>query len=126
MPSRLKEQLERLGRGQGISRVTSGSPVDLILRPTADWSRIRTIDAIRALARRGLTLLRAKRAIEAMLENGEVALEVPTVEDLPTLVRDLGAAGVEVTRIATDPVDVRSLRLSLDLSQEQFARRFNL
>jgi DNA-binding transcriptional regulator YiaG len=79
-----------------------------------------------ALARRGLTLLRAKRAIEAMLESGEVALEVPTVEDLPTLVRDLGAAGVEVTRIATDPVDVRSLRLSLGLSQEQFARRFNL
>ena len=79
-----------------------------------------------ALARRGLTLLRAKRAIEAMLENGEVALEVPTVEDLPNLVRDLGAAGVEVARIATDPVDVRSLRLSLGLSQEQFARRFNL
>ncbi len=79
-----------------------------------------------ALARRGLTLLRAKRAIEAMLENGEVALEVPTVEDLRTLVRDLGAAGVEVSRIATDPVDVRSLRLSLGMSQEQFARRFNL
>jgi DNA-binding transcriptional regulator YiaG len=79
-----------------------------------------------ALARRGMTLLRAKRAIEAMLDEGEVAVEAPTVEDFAALVRDLRKAGVDAARIATDPVDVRSLRLRLGLSQEQFARRFNL
>jgi putative transcriptional regulator len=38
----------------------------------------------------------------------------------------LRRAGVEAVKIATDPVDVRSLRLGLGMSQEQFARRFNL
>jgi DNA-binding transcriptional regulator YiaG len=73
-----------------------------------------------------MTLLRAKRAIEAMLDDGETAVEVPTVEDLAVLLRDLRKAGLEAARIAADPVDVRSLRLSLGMSQEQFARRFNL
>jgi putative transcriptional regulator len=71
-------------------------------------------------------MLRAKRAVEAMLDDGEVAVAVPTVEDLATLAGELRKAGVEVARIATDPVDVRALRLNLGLSQEQFARRYNL
>jgi putative transcriptional regulator len=79
-----------------------------------------------ALARRGMTLLRAKRAIEAMLEDGEVVVEAPTVEDFEALARDLRKAGVDAAKIATGPVDVRSLRLRLGMSQEQFARRFNL
>ena len=79
-----------------------------------------------ALARRGMTMLRAKRAIELMLDDGEVAVEVPTVESVPTLASDLRKAGLEVATIATGPVDVRALRLSLGLSQEQLARRYNL
>ena len=79
-----------------------------------------------ALARRGMTLLRAKRAVEAMLDDGEITVGVPTVEDYATLAGELRKAGVEVRRIATDPVDVRALRLSLGMSQEQFARRYNL
>jgi len=79
-----------------------------------------------ALARRGMTMLRAKRAIEAMLEDGEVAVDVPTVEDVGVLARELRRAGIKVARIATAPVDVRALRISLGLSQEQFARRYNL
>ncbi len=126
MQSAFKERLERLGRVWGVDRVASGSPVDLVLRPGPDRAKIKTIDATMALARRGLTMLRAKRTIEAMLEDGEVAVEVPTVEDWTTLARDLRKAGVEAARIATDPVDVRSLRLRLGMSQEQFARRFNL
>jgi DNA-binding transcriptional regulator YiaG len=79
-----------------------------------------------ALARRGMTMLRAKRAIESMLDDGEVAIEVPTVGSVPVLFSELRKAGVEAARIATGPVDVRVLRLSLGLSQEQFARRHNL
>jgi putative transcriptional regulator len=126
MSSRLKERLGRLGRVRGVDRVASGSPVDLVLRPGPDRARIKTIDATLALARRGMTMLRAKRAIEAMLDDGEVAVEVPTVEDLDALTRDLRNAGIEAARIVSGPVDVRSLRLSLGMSQEQFARRFNL
>lgn len=87
---------------------------------------MRTIDATKALARRGMTMLRAKRAIEAMLDDGEVAVEVPMVEDLGVLARELRRAGIKVARIATGAVDVRALRVSLGLSQEQFARRYNL
>jgi putative transcriptional regulator len=97
-----------------------------VLRSGRDRGKIKTIDATMALARRGMTMLRAKRAIEAMLEDGEVAVEVPTVEELSTLARDLANAGIEATRIVSGPVDVRSLRLRLGMSQEQFARRFNL
>jgi DNA-binding transcriptional regulator YiaG len=79
-----------------------------------------------ALARRGMTMLRAKRAVESMLDDGEVAIEVPTVESVPVLFGELRKAGVDVARIAAGPVDVRALRLSLGLSQEQFARRYNL
>src|SRR5262245_19350648 len=126
MSSKLKERLERLGRVRDVDRVASGSPVDLVLRPGPDRAKIKRIDATMALARRGMTMLRAKRAIEAMLDDGEVVVEVPTVEDFAALARDLSKAGVQAARIATDPVDVRSLRVSLGMSQEQFARRFNL
>jgi putative transcriptional regulator len=98
MSSRLKERLERLGPVRGVDRVASGSPVDLVLRAGPDRAKIKTIDATMALARRGMTLLRAKRAIEAMLADGEVAVGVPTVEDWAALARDLTKAGVETAR----------------------------
>jgi putative transcriptional regulator len=97
-----------------------------VLRPGPEGAKIKTIDATMALARRGMTMLRAKRAIEAMLDDGEVAVEVPTVEDRDALAAELRKVGIEASWIATDPVDVRGLRLSLGLSQEQFARRYNL
>lgn len=98
MQSKLKERLGRLGRVQGVDRVASGLPVDIVLRPEADRARIKTIDAAMALARRGLPMLRAKRTMEAMLDDGEIAGRVPMVEDTATLARDLREAGVEVAR----------------------------
>jgi putative transcriptional regulator len=97
-----------------------------VLRPGADRSRLKTVDATMALTRRGMTMLRAKRAVEAMLEDGEVVLEVPTVEDVAVLAKELRKAGIKATRIVTGAVDVRALRSKLGLSQEQFARRYNL
>ena len=106
--------------------MSSGSPATLVLRPSNGLAKVRTIDAIRALARRGMTLLRAKRAVEAMVEDGSALAHVPMVDDASALSSELKKAGVEVRRVSTAPVDVKAIRSALGLSQEQFARRYAL
>ena len=72
-------------------------------------------------------MLRAKRAVEAMLEDGRVFVDVPTVEDPAALTADLAAAGTAAAPVeAAEPVDVRGLRERLNLSREQFALRHGL
>jgi putative transcriptional regulator len=74
-----------------------------------------------------MTMLRAKRAVEAVLDSGNVVVELPMVEDLSALVADLAAAGFDATSIHPDPdTDVRALRERLGLTREQFALRFGL
>jgi putative transcriptional regulator len=129
MKRELKERLERLGPAQGIDRVSSGSPETLRLSRKVE--RPRTIDATLALAKRGLTLLKAKRAIEAVIQNGVHEVDVPTVENLWLLANELSEAGFRVERvISTGAMDVAALLLTLrdrlELTQEQFARRYNL
>jgi putative transcriptional regulator len=117
------------------SPVKSGTAVALNLRP--DRGRlgpVATIPAIEALVKRHLPLLRAKRAIEAMLDDGAVFVELPQVEDVQTLTGELRAAGVvarpSIVRPATggpaDAVDVAALRQRLGMTQEQFARVFQI
>jgi DNA-binding transcriptional regulator YiaG len=123
MRSKLKERFERLGRTRDIGRAQSGSPVDLVLRPRGD--KVNAIEAALLLTHSGMTMLRAKRAIEAMLEKGEVVVHVPKADLWETTLM-LFKSGIEATKIATDPVDVRALRERLGMTQEQFARRYNL
>ncbi len=68
----------------------------------------KTIDATLALARRGLPLLRAKRAMEALLTRGKALVDVPTVEEAGALIAELRAAGISAS-IVRPPrtVDVR-------------------
>ncbi len=124
--SKLKEQFARLGRVRDINRVTSGSPVNFVLRVADTLAQVRTIDATMVLARRGMTMLRAKRVVEAVVENGEGVAQLPTVESMTALVGELHAAGLRATRLSHGPVDVRAMREKLGLSQEQFALRYNL
>ena len=124
--SKLKARLERLAPVRDIDRVSSGSPADLVIRPADGLAKVRTIDATMALAKRHMTMLKAKRAVEAMVETGEAIVHVPTVESAAALARDLRAAGVAARRVAFSPVDVKAIRIGLDLSHEQFARRFGL
>jgi DNA-binding transcriptional regulator YiaG len=126
MKPELKERLARLERTRGEGPVSSGSPVDLVLRLETDSRHIRSISAIQALVRRHVKLLRAKRTIEAVLAHGEALVHVPMVEDCKTLAAELRRAGVSAARIAAEPVDVRLVREGLDLTQEQFALRFGL
>ena len=73
-----------------------------------------------------MTMLRAKRAIEAMCDAVEAIVHVPTVESWSLLTAELAEAGVAATRIISEQIDVKSLRTRLGLTQEQFAMRFGL
>jgi hypothetical protein len=68
-----RERLERLGPIGELVQVASGSPAVISIRPAAG----RTVLATEALARRGLRLLRAKRAVEDMLERGGTTVGLP-------------------------------------------------
>jgi DNA-binding transcriptional regulator YiaG len=126
MKRELKARLERLGPIPAINRVHSGSPVDLVLRPDGALANVKTIDATGILARRGLSVLKAKRTIEAMVEHGEARVHVPTVESVKTLTRELKAVGVRAAQIAGSSVDPRKVREKLGLTQAQFALRYGL
>jgi transcriptional regulator with XRE-family HTH domain len=84
------------------------------------------VAAALALAKRGLSLLRAKRTIEALVEHGDQSIHLPTVEDIDELFKDLRNCGVAATFIVDAPVDVRAIRTQLGMTQEDFARRFNV
>lgn len=78
-----------------------------------------------SLARRGISLLKAKRAIEAMLGDERTYIHLPTVEDATVLVAELSAAGVTASlRSTPKAVSVLDIRKALGLTQEQFAVRF--
>ncbi len=133
--SSLRERVGRAGAVRGSSPVKSGTAVALNLRPDRDrLGPVATIPAIEALVKRHLPLLRAKRAIEAMLDDGAAFVELPRVEDVPTLAGELRAAGVAVRPSIVRPVgggrdatvDVAALRQRLGMTQEQFARVFQI
>ena len=106
--------------------MSSGSPVVLAIRPARELARVKTISATLALAKRGMTLATAKRAVERMVERGEAVVAVPTVEPGRGLVADLNAAGVDAAQVCALRVDIPALRERLGLTQEEFALRYNL
>ena len=124
--SKLRVPFERLGPVRVESPGQSGSPAGVVLRLASDRGRTRVIDAVRVLMANGLTMLKAKRAIEAVLEGGEIAVWLPAVESVEQLAAQLREADYLATAIAADAVDVKALRERLGLTQEQFALRYNL
>lgn len=126
MDSSLRERLGRLGRKKAADQNPSGFPAVLALRPGPDLGRVQTIPAIRALHRRGLPMIRAKRGIEAMVDKGLAVLALPKVEELSALARDLADSGVTATVVEVGDVDVRCIRERSGLTQEEFALRFGL
>jgi len=122
--SALKEKFARLGPTQVVDLVRSGSSEVAALAPSSDLRRVKTIEAILALRRRGLSMLKAKRAIETASKEGKVVLTVPVVDSVAALAGELRAAGFSTSILTPRSVDVRRLRERLGLSQEQFALRF--
>ncbi len=90
----LRERFARLGRVRAIDRVSSGSPAAFVLRLGSGGLRgALTISATLALAKRGLPLGVAKRAVEQVMEHGGCVVELPTVEDVAAVQHDLALAG---------------------------------
>lgn len=111
---------------QAIDRTASGSPARLRLRPLGPGP-MNTPKAALALARRHLSLRKAHLALTRLAERGEVVLEAPVVEDRDALLRELAEAGIAAT--AHEPparLNVKAIRESLAVSQEEFALRFGL
>lgn len=125
MNSSLRERFARLGPTRVVDRVPCGSPAVFVLRLPQGRPIPKTIDGMHALARRGMTMLRAKRAIEALVEEGRVFVGLLTVEDPKALAEELACAGIAAAAVETPlSVDVRGLRERLGLSREQFAMRY--
>ncbi len=123
-----KERFARRASGNVRDLVPSGSPVILNLRTNPNAPVVNSIAAIEALVRRHMPLLKAKRAIEAVLGDGSNYLQVPTVEDTEALRAELEAAGL-IARVAPlrgRAIDVKALRERLGTSQEQFAARYRI
>jgi len=101
MDSSLWERFARLGPIRAIDRVSSGSPAAFALRLPPDKAMPRTIDAMFALARRGIPMLQAKHAIEAVVADERVVVTLPTVEDPAAVIDDLTRAGVIAALVET-------------------------
>lgn len=110
-------------RIRDIDRVSFGSPARYVLKTEAPLHR--TVTAAEALARRGLTLLQAKRIVTRLATGESVAVEMPQVEDAATFGQELKRLGVIAERRdPPDAVNVKEIRERLGLSQEEFATRF--
>ncbi len=131
MDSWLRGRLERLGPVREIARVASGSPRVAVFWAAAEPESLRTISAIMALARRGTSMLLAKRAVEAAMTGSFGCVSLGTVEDDAMLRTDLENAGFRAVlrdreKASRPPVDITALRQRLQLSREQFAAAYEL
>jgi putative transcriptional regulator len=126
MNSSLRADFARLGPIRAVDRVYFGSRAVFVLRLIPD-RRPKTVDAAMALARRGMTLLRAKQAMEELVDTGRSFVDLPMLKDAATLAADLAQADIAAAPVQPSrAIDVRALRQRLGLSREQFATRFGL
>jgi hypothetical protein len=89
----------RVVREEGFL-VPSGSPA----RYRLSWQpgfRL-SISAIKALARRHVRLITAKRAIERVLVREDATVDVPMVEDAATFERELAELNVRAVRVVPE------------------------
>ena len=127
MDSSLRERFARLGPVRAVDRISCGSPAMFVLRLPRNQATPKTIDGALALTRRGMTMLRATRAMEELLASGRAFVDLPVVEDRDTLAGELAKAGIAAAPVERpQTVDVRKLRERLRLTREQFAARYGL
>jgi hypothetical protein len=102
--SGLKAKFALLAPTRDVDRVPFGSAQTIALTLGPDLSRVQAIRAVFALRKRGVPTLKAKRAIEAVIDGKELSLEVPLVEDPKRLANELTHSGLQLS-IAPGRVD---------------------
>jgi DNA-binding transcriptional regulator YiaG len=121
--SKLRELFGPRVEIRDIDRVPSGSPARYVLVPEMPFHR--TVSVAEALAKRGLTLLQAKRIVTRLAKGESIAVEIPTVEDVRVFEKELKRHGIAAERRdPPDEIDVKAIRERLGLSQDEFALRF--
>jgi DNA-binding transcriptional regulator YiaG len=123
-----KELIERPAAEVGSDLVLSGSPAIVKIELNTETRQYQTISAMLALKKRHLNLLKAKRAIETVIEQIEHFVLVPRVENAAALKAELQAAGflARVDMLDESPLDIKRIRETLGVTQEQFAARFRI
>lgn len=121
--SKLRELFGPRVEIRNIDRVPSGSPARYVLAPEMPFHK--TVSVALALAKRGLTLLQAKRIVTRLAAGESVAIEVPMVEDTSVFEHELKQLRVIAERRdPPDTVNIKEIRERLGLSQDEFATRF--
>ncbi|WP_171237117.1 DNA-binding transcriptional regulator [Ruegeria sp. HKCCA6837] len=118
--SSLKALAAQLGPVKDVVRNKSGSKGSIALVSASKDPDI--IQASRALAKCGVSLLKAKRAVEQVAATGTTALILlPKISDLQELLAELKQAGIKAISTTPDKgVNLPRLRKRLGYTQEQF------
>src|ERR1043166_1569100 len=90
--SRLKARSGPRVQVQDVPRVISGSPGRFLL--TSKPATINAPRAALALAKRHMPLREAHSVVTRLFDHGEAVVELPRVENLMTMVKDLAACHV--------------------------------
>jgi hypothetical protein len=99
MLSLLRERLGQPERASEEFRVNSGFPARYDLH--AERPIVKSISAIKALAKRHVPLIVAKRQIEELMVGRDVAVDVPMLEDAALFEGELRALGIRARKIAS-------------------------
>lgn len=93
--SRLIEKFEKLGPRRTAEPVRLGVPGTIRISHRGSG---KTIAAMMTLRRCGLSVLDAKRTIEAAVDRHDVVTELPAIDDLDRLIAQLAASGFGATK----------------------------
>jgi DNA-binding transcriptional regulator YiaG len=108
-----------------VPRVDSGSPGKFLLQ--SERYQVKGPSAALALAKRHVSLRDAHELVTRLFDHGVAVVELPMVESVEALTRDLAACNVTVKAYAPpSEVDVKAIRETMGMSQEQFALEFGL
>jgi DNA-binding transcriptional regulator YiaG len=123
--SSLRERFGHRVQIRDVPRVDSGSPGKFLLQ--SEPYQVKGPSAALALAKRHISLRDAHEIVTRLFDHGEAVVELPMVESVDALTRDLAACNV-TTKAYGPPtsVDVKAIREKMELSQEQFALEFGL
>lgn len=122
----LKERLGPRVRIQAVVPVPSGSAERLLLRRTGGAAPNLPKAAL-SLAKRHMSLRKARMALGRLAERDAIVIEVPVVEETATLIGELAEAGIRaVLHQPPRHIDVKALRERDGLSQEEFALWYGL